>query len=223
MQENRGLGKQFVRESGRDHRLELFSQRLPLPQTAGQMTWPSERCGGQGWRGSGHGCGSPASPSFAQVSHQGLSRGAVQGKSHSDFCRARSMLITPVRLPGKERLAVLTIYINVGGWCLIIPSWRQFPFASFIRGWRMCYRPWLSCSHILPAGTQLTSVRTQPADSREPSVGIGGTQRPLSALVFTTASSNKNECISFHPGSVFRKPLKSTEAQTTLGVKNLKP
>ena len=48
MQENRGLGKQFVRESGRDHRLELFSQRLPLPQTAGQMTWPSERRGGQG-------------------------------------------------------------------------------------------------------------------------------------------------------------------------------
>ena len=220
MQENRDLGKQFVNESGIDHHLELFSQRLPFSQMAGRMTWPPERRGGRGWRGSGHGCHSPASPSFAQVSHQGLSRGAVQGKSHSDFSWAHSMLIMPVRLPGKERLAVLTIYINVGGWCLIIPSWWPFPFASFIRGWRMCYLPWLSCSYILPAGMWLPSLRTRPADGREPSVGIGGTQLPLSVLVFTTASSNKNNWISVHPGSVSREPLKPREAQTTPGVWN---
>lgn len=61
-------------------------------------------------------------PALALAFLQGLSRGTDRGKSHSDFCQAHSMLITPVRLPGKERLAVLTIYINVGGWCLIIPS-----------------------------------------------------------------------------------------------------
>jgi hypothetical protein len=51
-------------------------------------------------------------PSLAQTSHLGLSIGTARGESHSDFCRAHSMLITPVRLLGKKRLAVLTILVT---------------------------------------------------------------------------------------------------------------
>lgn len=154
-----------MKESGRVYCLEL--QSTPPPhQITSWINRPAKYAKGRGWRLAVDGSHSSTIPSPAWTFLQGLSRGTAQGKSHSDFCRAHSMLITPVRLPGKERLAVLTIYINVGGWCLIIPSWRRFSFASFIGDWRMCYMPWPSCSLILLPSTWLTSMRTQPTDCK---------------------------------------------------------
>jgi hypothetical protein len=53
--------------------------------------------------------------------------------------------MTPVELLGKKRLAVLTICINVGGWCLVTPSREQLSLASFsnIQGVSMCPGPWV--------------------------------------------------------------------------------
>lgn len=93
---------------------------------------------------------------WTQTSHLALRRGRAQGKSHSDFCHAHCVLIMPVSLPGRKKLTVLTICVNVAGWCLIAPSRQWLSFASCSKTRGMCYMPWPLGSRIHNAGLQLS-------------------------------------------------------------------